>query len=108
MGVHFVQEAYIFWGCLEYGPVHSLFQSILMIRRGSQVMLRGWRETLLLFFVSANICFAKNNVERGGDVLDILSSVKGSFTQTLDDDLSLTVSYDLADDSRVPISFVTG
>lgn len=79
-----------------------------MIRCGSQVMLRGWRETLLLFFVSANICFAKNNVERGGDVLDILSSVKGSFTQTLDDDLSLTVSYDLADDSRVPISFVTG
>lgn len=71
------------------------------------MMLRRWWESLIFVFISAALCCAKDN-GGGGEVLDILSTVTGTFTQMLDDDLSLTVNYDLADDSRVPISFVTG
>ena len=41
-------------------------------------------------------------------MLDILSTVGGTYTKLLDDDLAFTVSYNLEDDSRVPLSFVTG
>eukprot|EP00904_Undaria_pinnatifida_P013799 jgi/Undpi1/954/HiC_scaffold_10.g04418.m1 len=40
--------------------------------------------------------------------LNLLSGVTGAYTHFVDDDLSVTVSYDLQDDSAVPLSFVTG
>lgn len=43
-----------------------------------------------------------------GDPMDLLSSVSGTYTHFVDDDLSVTVSYDLRDDSSVPFSYVTG
>lgn len=44
----------------------------------------------------------------GGEPLDFLSGVSGTYTHCVDDDLSVTISYDLQDDSTVPWSYVTG
>lgn len=40
--------------------------------------------------------------------VNLLSGVTGAYTHFVDDDLSVTVNYDLQDDSAVPFSFVTG
>lgn len=40
--------------------------------------------------------------------LNLLSGVSGAYTHFFDDDLSVTVNYDLQDESAVPFSFVTG
>lgn len=44
----------------------------------------------------------------GSDALDLLSGVSGTYTHFVEDDLSVSVSYDLRDDSQIPFSFVTG
>lgn len=46
---------------------------------------------------------------RGGktDPMDFLSSISGSYTHLVDEDLSVTLSYDLRDDSYMPLSFLT-
>lgn len=44
----------------------------------------------------------------GSEPLDLLSGVSGTYTHFVDDDLSVTVSYDLQDDSSVPFSYMTG
>lgn len=76
----------------------------LQLRRGC--FEYGGRTSSL---VASLLLFAAKKHGGGADeALDFLSTVTGTFTKMLDDDLSLTVSYDLADDSRVPISFVTG
>lgn len=44
----------------------------------------------------------------GADPLDFLSSITGAYTHFVDDDMSVTLSYDLHDDSNMPFSFLTG
>lgn len=78
------------------------------------------REVLpwLLFFIFMMNCSsivggnkgaAAGGEGRGGaDPLDFLSSIKGAYTHFVDDDLSVTLSYDLHDDSNMPFSFLTG
>lgn len=49
-------------------------------------------------------------VKAGGGVgpLDVLSGVTGTYTHLIDNDLAVTLSYDLQYDSFVPFSFLTG
>lgn len=73
---------------------------------------RRWRTAALLVMATVYLAGARKAPEAvgggSGEVMDLLSSVRGTYTHFVDDDLSVTVSYDLQDDSRVPLSFVTG
>lgn len=44
----------------------------------------------------------------GVEPLDLLSGLTGTYTHFVDDELSVSVSYDLQDDTKVPLSFITG
>lgn len=68
-----------------------------------------WRiAALLALLCAADVAGARKSAGGGGDPMDFLSGVSGTYTHLVDDDLSVTISYDLQDDSSVPFSFVTG
>lgn len=73
-----------------------------------QMAPRRWKVAALLAFLAADTGSAGKPNSGGGEPLDLLSGVSGTYTHFVDDDLSVTVSYDLQDDSSVPFSFVTG
>lgn len=61
--------------------------------------------------IFASLAYANQAPPAGraaSEPLNLLSGVSGAYTHFVDDDLSVTVSYDLQDDSAVPFSFVTG
>ncbi|CAM9289153.1 unnamed protein product, partial [Scytosiphon promiscuus] len=76
---------------------------------GAHKMLpRRWKTAALLAFLVADPGRAGKPSGSGSEPRDLLSGVSGTYTHFVDDDLSVTVSYDLQDDSSVPFSFVTG
>lgn len=67
-----------------------------------------WRIAGLLAIFSVDIAGARKSGGGGGGGGDFLSAVSGTYTQVLDEDLQVTIAYDLQDDSSVPFSYVTG
>ncbi|CAM9818682.1 unnamed protein product [Ectocarpus sp. 13 AM-2016] len=68
--------------------------------------LRG--VAVLLALLSCSTTNAGRSTAGSSDPMDLLSSVSGTYTHFVDDDLSVTVSYDLQDDSSIPFSYLTG
>lgn len=63
----------------------------------------------VLFLLAAGSCLGRDAAAfGGGEPVGFLSTLTGTYTHFLDDDLSVTMAYDLADDSNVPTSFLTG
>lgn len=74
-------------------------------------MARRWQLAVAMASIFAALACANQAPSGAGaasEPLNLLSGVSGAYTHVVDDDLSVTVSYDLQDDSAVPFSFVTG
>lgn len=64
-----------------------------------------WRIAGLLALLPVGFASARKSAGGGGD---FLSAVSGTYTHVLEEDLQVTIAYDLQDDSSVPFSYVTG
>lgn len=73
----------------------------------SSSMRRRWRLSFFLASFSMATVRAKN-APSGVEPLDLLSGFAGTYTHFVDDELSVTVSYDLQDDTHAPLSYITG
>ncbi|CAB1097469.1 unnamed protein product [Ectocarpus sp. CCAP 1310/34] len=72
------------------------------------MVLWRWGVAGLLALLSCSTTNAGRSTAGSNDPMDLLSSVSGTYTHFVDDDLSVTVSYDLQDDSSIPFSYLTG
>lgn len=63
---------------------------------------RLWFASLLTTIV------AGAKTDAGVGPLEMLSGLTGTYTHVVDDDLAVTLSYDLQYDSFIPWSFLTG
>lgn len=73
----------------------------------SNNMRRRWLLSVCLEFLSMATVGAKS-APSGVEPLDLLSGFAGTYTHFVDDELSVTVSYDLQDDTHAPLSYITG
>lgn len=79
--------------------------------RSLHCMAARWKLAVFMASICASFACANQAPPAAGGMsepLNLLSGVTGAYTHFVDDDLSVTVSYDLQDDSAVPLSFVTG